>query len=64
MKMSSSSSSSRFSSHSLQQLEPHVHKCIKEAMGFSEPSLLTQAMDTIQGNGDERQIKSEFNSIV
>ena len=56
-----SSSASRFSPHSLQQLEPLVFKCIKDAMGFSEPSLLESAMDTIQRNGEERHIKSEFN---
>ena len=54
------SSSSRFSSSVLGQLEPQIHSLIKDSLGFSEPTLLQAAVNTIQEGGEEKEIKGKF----
>ena len=48
----------RFSPSTLSQLEPTIHGIIKKVLGFSEPSLLQTAINTVQQGGLEKDIAS------
>lgn len=49
----------RFTSTTLSQLEPCVHKVIKDGLGFPEPTLLQQAINCVQEGGNTEEVKSE-----
>jgi hypothetical protein len=48
----------------VEDLEPRIHSIIKKQLGFSEPTLLTAAMQVLKTGATRESLTSELNFLV